>query len=162
MKPLIPKNGNDKVYTPIDLCKKIIDYFEPKGQILEPCKGTGNFSNLMTNCDWCEIDEGIDFFDYQKENIDWIITNPPYSIVKKFLIKSYELGAKNIVYVIPINHILGLKARLNDMKKYGYSVKEIILIDTPKEFPASGFQYGVIHITKGINEKIKITDWRIK
>ena len=58
MKSLIPKNGNDKVYTPVYLCKRVIDYFNPQGQILEPCKGTGNFSNLMPNCDWCEIDEG--------------------------------------------------------------------------------------------------------
>lgn len=159
-KKLIPKNGNDRVYTPTYLCEKIINYFKPSGLILEPCRGTGNFSNLLPNCDYCEIDEGLDFFDYKKENIDWIITNPPYSIVKKFLIKSYEIKTKNIVYVIPINHILGLKARLNDMKKYGYSVKEIILIDTPKEFPQSGFQYGVIHITNYMNKTIKITDWR--
>ena len=160
MKTLIPKNGNDKVYTPVDLCKKIIDYFKPSGLILEPCKGTGNFSNLLNGCDYCEIDEGIDFFDYQKENVNWIITNPPYSKIKKFLLKSYEIKTKNIVYVVPINHILGLKARLNDMKKYGYSIKEIILIDTPKEFPQSGFQYAVIHIENKINEYIKITDWR--
>lgn len=159
-KSLIPKNGNDKVYTPISLCKKIIQYFKPQGLILEPCKGTGNFSNLLPNCEWCEIDENKDFFDYNNQNVDWIITNPPYSIVKKFLLKSYEIKAKNIVYVIPINHILGLKARLNDMKKYGYSMREIILIDTPKEFPQSGFQYAVIHIENKINESIKITDWR--
>lgn len=159
---LIPKNGNDRVMTPKKLCEDIINYFKPTGSILEPCKGTGNFSGLMPNCDCCEIDEGIDFFDYDKKNIDWIITNPPYSIVKKFLLKSYELKVKNIVYVIPINHILGLKARLNDMKKYGYSVKEIILIDTPKEFPQSGFQYGVIHITNKLDNLIKITDWRKK
>lgn len=160
MKALIPKNGNDKVMTPKELCKKIVDYFNPTGLILEPCKGAGNFTDVLPNCDYCEIDEGIDFFDYKKENVDWIITNPPYSIVKKFLIKSYELKVKNIVYVIPINHILGLKARLNDMKKYGYSVKEIILIDTPKEFPQSGFQFGVIHIVNKRLKIIKITDWR--
>ena len=71
-----------------------------------------------------------------------------------------EINTKNIVYVVPVNHILGLKARLKDMKKYGYSVKEIILIDTPKEFPQSGFQYAVIHINNEINENIKLTDWR--
>ena len=158
---LIPKNGNDKVYTPVWLCKKIVDYFKPSGIVLEPCKGSGNFSNLLCGCEWCEIDEGKDFFDYQKSNVDWIITNPPYSIIKKFLLKSYQLNVKNIVYVIPINHILGLKARLRDMYSYGYSVKEIILIDTPKEFPQSGFQYAVIHIENKINDYIKVTDRRL-
>lgn len=156
---LIPKNGNDKVYTPEYLCKRIVDYFKPKGKILEPCKGSGNFLKYLSNCDWCEIDEGKDFFDYNKK-VDWIITNPPYSIVKKFLIKSYEIRTKNIVYLIPINHILGLKARINDMYSYGYMIKEIIFIDTPKEFPQSGFQYGIIHIKKGKQRNIKITNWR--
>jgi DNA modification methylase len=161
MTKLIPKNGNDKVYTPEDLCERIVKYFKPSGRVLEPCKGTGNFMKyLPNNTEWCEIDEGVDFFDYDKLGVDWIITNPPYSIIKKFLIKSYMLDTKHIVYVVPINHILGLKARLNDMKKYGYAVRELILINTPKEFPQSGFQYSIVHIEKGKQKGIKITDWR--
>ena len=155
---LIPQNGNDKIYTPRDLSQKIIKYFRPSGLILEPCRGDGAFSDYM-DCEWCEIDEGRDFFDYEKSP-DWIITNPPFSKMRKFLIHSYEICAENIVFLCPVNHILGMKARLRDMKEYGYSVKELILVDTPKEFPSSGFQYCVAHITKGRQNEINITDWR--
>lgn len=155
---LIPKGGNDKIYTPRDLSQRIIAYFNPDGLILEPAKGDGAFSDYM-DCDWCEIDEGKDFFDYEKSP-DWVITNPPFSLVRKFLLHSYEIGARNIVFLVPVNHILGMKARLRDMKKNGYSVKELILIDTPKEFPSSGFQYCVAHIVKGRAEEIKVIDWQ--
>lgn len=155
---LIPRGGSDRIYTPRDLSQKIISYFKPSGLILEPCRGGGAFSDYM-DCDWCEIDEGKDFFDYKKSP-DWIITNPPFSLVRKFLLHSYEIGTKNIVFLIPVNHVLGMKARLRDMKKNGYSVKELVLIDTPKEFPSSGFQYCIAHIVKGQVGEIRITDWQ--
>ena len=156
---LIPRNGNDEVDTPKPLAQKIVNYFKPKGLVLEPCRGNGNFTEFMPECDWCEIKEDVDFFSYHKHP-DWIVTNPPYSLMRQFLVHSYEIGAKNIVFLTTTNHILGMKARLKDMKKYGYCVKELILIDTPPEFPASGFQYCVAHLTKGKMTKIKITDWR--
>ena len=157
---LIPKNGNDAVDTPLWLCRKIIEYFHPSGKLLEPFMGSGNFCKYMNGCDWCEISEGRAFFEYKDTDVDWIITNPPYSKVRKCLQHSYEIGVKNIVYVIPINHILGMKARLRDMTAYGYSVYEIILIDTPAEFPQSGFQFAVIHIGNSLRDHIRITDWR--
>ena len=160
MSKLIPNSGNDDVTTPLWLCRKIVDYFNPTGKLLEPFRGSGNFYMCMNRCDWCEINDGRDFFEYIDRDVDWIITNPPYSKVRKCLQHSYEIGVKNIVYIIPINHVLGMKARLRDMKEYGYSVHEIILIDTPVEFPQSGFQFAVIHIGNSIKEYIKISDWR--
>jgi hypothetical protein len=43
------------------------------------------------------------------------------------------------------------------MQENGYGVKEIILIDTPKEFPQSGFQWSVNHIKKDYKGKITIS-----
>jgi hypothetical protein len=60
-RPLVPCNGNDRIYTPPFLAKLIIEHFKPQGKILEPCRGKGAFSDLMPGCDWCEIDEGKDF-----------------------------------------------------------------------------------------------------
>ncbi len=40
---LIPKGGNDCVQTPKKLAKDIVKHFNPTGNILEPCKGDGNF-----------------------------------------------------------------------------------------------------------------------
>jgi hypothetical protein len=156
---LIPTNTerNDVVYTPEYLTEQIVKYFNPTGKLLEPCKGSGNFLKYMPNADWCEIQEGIDFFDYHKK-VDWIITNPPYSIFRKFLNHSMEVS-DNIVFLVTINHIW-LKARLRDIENMNFGIKEILLIDTPNEFPQSGFQYGVIHFKKNYIGDIKLSKLR--
>lgn len=154
---LNPKGGNDKVYTPDYLAKYIVEYFKPQGTILEPCCGDGVFLKYM-KADWCEIDKGKDFFDYNIENIDWVITNPPFSKIRQFLLYCYKLKVKNIVFLCPINHIMGLKARWRDMMENNYGIKEIILIDTPKEFPQSGFQWGINHIQKNYNGLLNLTN----
>lgn len=144
---LTTKNGNDVVYTPDVLCKYIVDYFKPVGKILEPACGDGAFLKHLPDADWCEIQKGRDYFEYVDYGFyDWVITNPPFSKMRAFLKHSYDIGAKNILFLCPVNHIIGMKARMRDMKESGYEIKEILLIDTPKEFPQSGFQWGVTHI----------------
>lgn len=156
---LNPNGGNDKVYTPDYLAKQIVEYFNPTGKILEPSCGEGIFLKyLPKETDWCEIDKGKDFFEYNTENIDWIITNPPFSKIRKFLLHSYKLKVKNIVFLCPLNHIMGLKARFNDMKDNNYKIKEIVLINTPKEFPQSGFQWGINHIQLNYQGDIKLSN----
>lgn len=146
----------DCVQTPLDVAESIVKHFNPKGKILEPCKGEGNFLKVLPeNTLWCEILEGKDFFDFN-EKVDWIVTNPPYSIFRKFMNHSMEV-ADEIIFLITINHIW-LKARLRDIKKKGFGIKEIILVDTPKTFPQSGFQVGVIHLSKGYKGEIKYSE----
>lgn len=153
---LNPKGGNDKVYTPKKLAKTIIDYFNPSGKILEPSSGNGVFLEYM-EADWYEIDKGKDFFDCS-ETYQWAITNPPFSKIRKFLQHLYKLNVENIVFLCPTNHIIGLKARLKDMRDNNYGIKEIIFIDTPIEFPQSGFQWSINHIKRNFSGDIKTTN----
>jgi len=152
---LIPKGGNDKVYTPDYLAKYIVEHFIPTGKIVEPCSGDGVFLKYMKG-DWYEIDKGKDFFDC-KDTYDWAITNPPFSQMRQFLKHLYKLKVKNIVFLCPTNHIIGMKARNRDMLESGYKIKEIIFIDTPKEFPQSGFQWSINHIKLNYKGGIKFT-----
>lgn len=146
---LTTKSGNDVVYTPETLCEFIVNYFKPSGRVLEPACGEGAFLKYLPGADWCEISKGRDYFHCLEIGVyDWIITNPPFSKMRDFLKHSYRLGAKNILFLCPVNHIIGMKARMRDMKEQGYEIKEILLIDTPKEFPQSGFQWGVTHIVR--------------
>ena len=144
-KPLAQKNGNDKVMTPLYLCKEIIEHFKPEGKILEPCSGNGNFLKVM-EADWYEIDKGKDFLK-AKGHWDWIITNPPYSQYRVFLNKSMEV-ADNIVFLQLVNATF-YKARLRDMYRNGFDIKEIFLLNTPKEFPQFGFQMGCVYYKRG-------------
>lgn len=160
-KTLIPKGGNDKIYTPFSLAKKIVGHFLPFGEkCLEPCKGQGAFLDAFKhyniNADWCEIDEGKDFFEY-RENVDWIITNFPWSLHRECLQHSMNIS-KNIVTLVTLNHVIGLKARLKDIRDAGFYIREIITFQTPKEFPQSGFQLGAIYLNK-IKGKCEFTHW---
>lgn len=98
--------ASDTVQTPVEIAKMVISRFNPQGLILEPCRGIGNIYSQLPDLgtlgmkDWCEITQGRDFFDYHK-NVDWIITNPPYSIYDKFLAHCFEI-AGNVVLICPI------------------------------------------------------------
>jgi hypothetical protein len=54
-----------------------------------------------------------DFFDCD-QRVDWIITNPPFSKMRAFLKHGYEI-ANNVVFLTFTAHVLGMKARLQDM-----------------------------------------------
>ena len=151
-KSLSQHGGNDKIMTPIYLTKQIVGHFKPTGSILEPCCGNGNFLKVM-DADWCEIDKGIDFLEI-KGKWKWIITNPPYSIYRTFFNKAMQV-ADNIVFLQLINATF-FKARLRDMFANNFGIKEILMLDTPKEFPQFGFQMGCVYYKKNYKGKTNI------
>jgi len=154
---IIPSGGNDKIYTPENLAIKIINHFDPRGSILEPCFGTGSFYNNFPNemKYFCEIDLGKDFFKFDKK-VDWIITNPPFSQFRKFLQHSMKIS-NNIVFLSLINAFF-MKARLRDMKENNFSIKEILFIETPpKPWPQFGIQLGCVLIQKDHVGDVKIS-----
>ena len=149
----------DVVMTPLATAKFIVDYFKPQGKLLEPCKGHGAFYKYMQehsdDVDWCEISEGKDFFEYDKK-VDWIITNPPYSIFDAFLEKSFEV-ADNVVFFIPFSKFLKSKSNDQSVKHFG-DVKEIIVLGTGNThgFPV-GFMVGAIHYQRNYKGDIKFS-----
>ena len=147
---LIPSGGNDVVMTPKYVAERVVKWANPSGLVLEPCSGTGVFVKVLKDygCEVveCEITRGIDFYDF-KDDVDWIITNPPWSQTRKFMLHSMEL-TDNIVFLITINHIIALKARIRDITNNGFWMTKCLLLDTPKEFPQSGFQLGACLVQK--------------
>ncbi len=144
-----PTNTPDKdiVMTPEWLAVEIINHFKPTGKLLDPCRGEGAFYNNFStsNKDWCELGEGKDFLQYT-DKCDWIITNPPWSKMQKFLEHGMKLS-DNIVYLVTFNHYT-TKKRMRDMRNYGFALKEVYCVPTPKEFPQLGFQVAAVHTQK--------------
>ena len=154
---LIPRGGDDNIYTPDYLASEIVGHFKPQisGKVLEPCRGGGAFlrgfkTHKISPVVSTEISEGSDFFQFDSR-VNWIITNPPWSKIRWFLVHSYELS-NNIVFLMSINAILGLKARIRDMQEHGFAIKEIYMIKTPKVWPSTGMQAAAIHFKKGWKE----------
>lgn len=158
--------SNDDVQTPQALADAIVKHFKPHKLCYEPCRGGGSFFNAMKRhpdvhsefVGWSEIKEGRDFlnpnlFIYRQ---NWIITNPPWSLIRPFLQRSMQV-ADNIVFLLTINHVW-TKARIRDTREAGFGIKEILLCDMPKEFPQSGFQLGAVHWQRGWGGDIKLSN----
>ncbi|MEN9632053.1 MAG: hypothetical protein RL077_457 [Verrucomicrobiota bacterium] len=62
------------------------------------------------------------------------------------------------MFLFTINH-LWPRARLGDVKAAGFGLKELVLVDTPKNFPPSGFQLGAVHLQRGWTGPVTLTDW---
>lgn len=153
------KNGTvdtDKVYTPENIAKLIISKFNLSGKVLDPFKGKGAFYNNYPETvkkDWCEIDEGKDFFEY-KEHVDWIISNPPYSIYDEVMNHSFEI-ADNIVYLVPLNKIVSSLGRVKKIKEFG-GVPYIYIIGASRCGFPFGFPCCAIYVKRGYKGETKI------
>lgn len=107
----------DVVYTPDTVASAIVQRYKPNGRMLDPCRGDGAFWRHMHGADYCEIAEGRDFFDWH-EPVDWIVGNPPYSVMNRWLEHSFKV-ADNVVYLIPVAKVFGSLLRLKMIKGYG-------------------------------------------
>lgn len=148
--------SNDDIQTPEDLAGRIVAYFKPTGRILEPCAGDGNFLRHLPGAQWCEIKQGLDFLSYDGK-VDWIITNPPWSKIRPFLQHGFKV-ADHVVFLMTVNHAW-TKARLRIARENGYGLRTLLLLDTPRSFPQSGFQLGAVHYEKGWTGPINLVDF---
>lgn len=161
-KPTKPnRTGNatasDTVMTPPLVAQYVVSHFAPIGTILEPARGNGAFYNAFGSMkkDWCEITDGRDFFSYH-EKVDWIITNPPYSIYDAFLKHCFEV-ADNVVLLVPIAKAFKSMKIENMVDEYG-GLKEILLIGSGTKCGfAFGFPTGCLYYQRGYRGNIKRT-----
>ncbi|MHB1051380.1 MAG: hypothetical protein ACYC09_14975, partial [Bacteroidota bacterium] len=116
----------DIVFTPADVAQDIVEHFAPSGRCLDPCKGDGAFlKHMPTGTDFCELKDDKDFFNWT-EQVDWIVSNPPYSIWKEWMAHSFTV-AENIVYLAPINKAFNSFEVMSMTRVWG-GIKEIYVI----------------------------------
>jgi hypothetical protein len=145
-----PNNPSDVVYTPKRVAIDLINTFKPTGKILEPCMGEGAiFDNFPKTEElfWCEIEKGVDFFSFSQE-MDWIITNPPYSILTKFLDHSLHI-AKNVVFLVPLHNYFRSGKLMELGYRYGW-MKHIRWYGSGRSIGFEmGNPVGAIHFERG-------------
>ena len=144
----------DVVMTPDHIAREIVERFQPKGRCLDPCKGDGAFLKHMPGAEWCEIREGRDFFEWT-EPVDWIVSNPPYSISNDFTRHAFTV-AREIVFLIPINKLFNSDKFTWNVWQWG-GVPTIYILGGGADlgFPI-GFAVGAIHFSKGYTGGIDI------
>jgi hypothetical protein len=137
----------DVVLTPPAIAEAMVRHFAPTGRVLDPCKGDGAFYKHLPGAEYCELQEGKDFFEYSA-SVDWIIGNPPYSVYSEWLAHSMTL-ADNIVYLIPINKAFNSSSMLKATYDWG-GIAEIVHVGpgSKLKFPV-GFAVGAVHYKRG-------------
>ena len=159
------KSGNtktDKVYTPVNIAQLIISKFPLEGKVLDAFRGKGAFYDNYPDTvekDWCEIDDGKDFFEYD-EHVDWIITNPPYSIYDDVMEHSFEI-ADNIVYLVPLSKVVSSLGRIKKIFDYG-GVPYIYIIGAGRCGFPFGFPACAIHMKRGYDGTTTIEMFGVK
>ncbi len=118
--------------------------------VLDPCRGDGAFYDQYpdhVDRRWCEFNQGRDFLDWLAP-VQWIITNPPWSKLREFLVRAMMV-ADNVVFLMTLVHI-STKARLADMRRAGFGLREVFMVPEPRTgWPWSGFQLAAIHFQRG-------------
>lgn len=154
-------NPNDCIMTPRHIAKRIIDQLpiNKNDRVLDPFRGDGAFYDQFpfTSRDWCEIKDDKDFFDYDYE-VDWIISNPPYSKFNEVMKHSYEI-ADNIVYLVPLNKIVSSWGRCLDLDNYG-GIKKIWIFPAGKANFPFGFPACAVWIQRGYKGTIETELWK--
>lgn len=124
--------SSDYVQTPEWCAKDMINFFNPSGKIIDPCRGENKVFYNLLDCDWAEINDGIDFFKIN-DKYDWVIGNPPYSVFNKWIKHSYDI-ASNIVYLLPTFKAYNALSLMRLYYDKGH-IKHIRLYDTGKDIP---------------------------
>ena len=114
IKGYLEASDNDEMYTPMYAVDNIIKYIPKDKKIWCPFDKEwsafvqsfkrGGYSVVRSH-----IDDGQDFFEYEPDEYDVIVSNPPFSIKDKILERLYELN-KPFAVLLPMNSLQG-KAR---------------------------------------------------
>ncbi len=118
------------VMTKPSMAKHLISLvsFMDNDRVLEPCKGDGAFyDNLPNNInkDWCEINEGKDYLDFNGR-VDITLSNPPFvprKLFWSFMQKAMETTEREIYWLINMQSLnVFTPKRLNEMKEQNWFI----------------------------------------
>lgn len=130
------KNPNDVIYTPKELaidCISVVPIAEGD-TVLDPFLGGGVFYHNYPQenpKDWCEIEKGRDFFEYDQK-VDWVISNPPFSKLNDVLDKCVEVCVKGFGLIFICT---GLTVRrVNKVKQKGFIISRIMYFNVKSWF----------------------------
>lgn len=122
------RNKNDYYQTPYSMTRQLLEVENFEGKILEPCCGAGAIVKVLRDydksVDYCDLNNefsltGVfknfkDFINDDFDRYDNIITNPPYSLAKEFILKAKQITNNKIAMLLPLNYLHGV-TRYNEI-----------------------------------------------
>jgi len=88
-------------YTNEQMVKDLIAMTPFKGSVLDAGSGKNKvwFNNLKGEKYECELEEGNDFYEWDKP-VDWIVGNPPFHESYKFVMKAAEIAQAGFAFLL--------------------------------------------------------------
>jgi hypothetical protein len=118
------KHGpNDEFYTPVALAKQCIAMcpLDFGSTVLDSAMGGGNF---FDNFPRCTLNYNTRKFEKWTMPVDWIITNPPYSLLGKWWLQhTYTIAQKGFGYLIGQSNLT--TKRLADANAAGFGLTKL-------------------------------------
>ena len=151
-------------YTNEQMVKDLLAITSIHGSVLDAGSGKNKvwFNNLQGEKYECEIEDGCDFYKWDKK-VDWIVGNPPFRDKKEgqnqiplWVEKASETAQKGIAFLINHKVINFLTPRrLEKLKEKGFYLQKIHIISDKRWFG----RYYYLIFTKEPN---KFLGWELK
>lgn len=157
----------DQCQTPFYALDPLLSYLPEKAVVWEPASGEGNIARKLELHGYkviaTDLLTGQNFFSYEPESYDIVITNPPFSVKYRFIERCYELG-KPFALLMPID-VFGAKQSQSQFERYG---TEVILLDKrvnfkmpDKGYTGNGAQFSTAWFTWGLGIGSQLTYGKI-
>ena len=134
-KPKHEHSDRDRIFTPVDLARKLIDKipFNYGDSWCDPCYGSGAFFDNFPELDkakdikhdFYEIDLGKDFLQTD-EQYDWCVTNIPFSQPKEFIFQMARCSRKGFGILCLANSMTA--TRLKKLQSMGFYMRSMTVI----------------------------------
>lgn len=118
-KPYLPfahrnKNKSDYYQTPYSMTEQLLDneIFEYDKPVADPAAGDGAIIRVLNkqfkNIFSADLHfTGFDFLTQKIDQVDYIITNPPFSLADDFIRRCKEVAREKFALLLPLNYLHG-------------------------------------------------------
>ena len=107
------RKKSDFYETPYSITQQLLDVLEIEKDsfILEPACGGGAITKVLELNNFSNLESYDIEKDFLKEErvlgFDYVITNPPFSLAKEFILKSKEVCRKGFYMLLPLSYLHG-------------------------------------------------------
>lgn len=108
------RKKSDFYETPYSITQQLLEVedFSDCQSILEPAEGLGAITKILLDTFsnkkiiGYDLSDGVDFLK-EENKYDCIITNPPFSLAKEFIIKAKEVATHKFAMLLPLSYLHG-------------------------------------------------------
>ncbi|MDP4227189.1 MAG: hypothetical protein Q8910_12485 [Bacteroidota bacterium] len=137
MKVYVRPDNIELHYTNEQMVKDLISITPICGSVLDAGSGKNKvwFNNLSGEKYECEIEDGVNFYDWDKK-MNWVVGNPPFSHSWAFTEKAITIATDGIAFLV---NNMGLNSqttprRLQIMKDAGFELQHIRVVSDKRWF----------------------------